>query len=55
MNKKKNVSSDERTFMEKRKEIVSLVFQHIEEVERLEKKRFTDKASMERKQLLTKK
>jgi len=51
MLKKKNLSPEERQFIEKRKDIVNLVFKHIEECEMLEKKRFSDKVANERKKL----
>jgi len=51
LKKKKNLSPEEKQFIEKRKDIVNLVFKHIEECEMLEKKRFSDKVANERKKL----
>ncbi len=53
MLKKKNLAPEEKQFIEKRKDIVNLVFKHIEECEMLEKKRFSDKVANERKKLFT--
>ncbi|ORX83536.1 hypothetical protein BCR32DRAFT_266912, partial [Anaeromyces robustus] len=53
MLKKRKPTPEEKQFIEKRKDIVSLVFKHIEECEMLEKKRFSDKAANDRKKLLS--
>ncbi|ORX45382.1 hypothetical protein BCR36DRAFT_299744 [Piromyces finnis] len=47
----KKPTEEEKRFVEKRKDIVDLVFKHIEECEMLEKKRFSDKITSDRKKL----